>query len=78
MSNEITNINKNNILKIKKQKPIKPIKPIKKEESIEDLYINQLSENEKLILELAKSMLKSSFNLKESIGFIEWKKQKEK
>lgn len=38
-------------------------------------YINQLTPIEKLTLEIAKKQLESSFNIENSIGFLEWKKQ---
>ena len=43
-----------------------------------DLYIQQLNEMEKQALEIAITNLKSSFDLKKSLGFIEWKKNKDK
>lgn len=36
------------------------------------LYLEQLTDDEKIVLEIAKQQLKSSFNLKKSIGFIEF------
>jgi len=36
------------------------------------LYLEQMSDDEKIVLEIAKEQLKSSFNLKKSIGFIEF------
>lgn len=36
------------------------------------LYLEQMSDDEKIVLEIAKQQLKSSFNLKKSIGFIEF------
>ena len=41
----------------------------------ETAYIAQLSKDEKIVLEIAKSQLKSSFNLKKSIGFLAWKEK---
>lgn len=38
-------------------------------------YINSLNEQEVLILNLAKQHLNTSFDIKKSIGFIEWKKK---
>lgn len=35
-------------------------------------YINDLSDNEKKALEIAKDHLKSSFSLEKSIGFIKF------
>jgi hypothetical protein len=37
-------------------------------------YINQLSENEKKALEIAKDHLQSSFSLEKSIGYIKFSK----
>lgn len=62
------------------QKPTTPQPtPPKKEESptlpseptIEN-YINSLSEEEKKTMEIAKSHLGTSFNIKRSIGYINW------
>jgi len=39
-------------------------------------YLSQLPENEKIVLNIAKDILKTSFNIEKSIGFIEWKKNK--
>ena len=45
-------------------------------EDIEDIpnYLNQLSIKERKILDTAKNILESSFNIRTSIGFLEWKK----
>ena len=43
--------------------------------NIEDkikLYLEQMTEDEKIVLEIAKELLKSSFSLKKSIGFIDF------
>ena len=40
-------------------------------------YINQLTEDEKIVLEIAKNILKSSFSIEKSIGYLSWKKNKE-
>lgn len=40
-------------------------------------YINQLTPMERLTLEIAQKQLESSFNIENSIGFLEWK-QKQK
>ena len=37
-------------------------------------YIKQLSEKEKIIYEIAKEHLKSSFNIEKSNGYLEWLK----
>lgn len=44
------------------------------QDQIIDAYISQLSANEKKALEIAKQQLGSSFNLKKSIGFLQYKK----
>ena len=38
------------------------------------IYIKQLSESEKMALQLAEKYLKSSFDIEKSIGFRKWKK----
>ena len=40
-------------------------------------YMAQLSPMEKKVLEIAKSHLESSFSIEKSIGFQNWKKEKE-
>ena len=37
-------------------------------------YLEKLSKTEKEVIEIAKEVLGSSFNIKKSIGFEEWKK----
>lgn len=37
-------------------------------------YIQQLTEQEKEVLKLAKEILQSSFTVEKSIGFLEWQK----
>ena len=44
--------------------------------SVDD-YINQLSEQEKQVFDIAKDHLKDSFDIERSIGFTEWKKKQE-
>ena len=44
------------------------------DEKIIKLYMDQLSENEKKGLEIAKNHLESSFSLEKSIGFLKFKK----
>ena len=39
-----------------------------------DTYIQSLSEKERVVLQLAKTHLGSSFDIKKSIGFIKWLK----
>jgi len=38
----------------------------------QETYLGQLSDKEKITLEVAKDILGSSFNLKKSLGFKEW------
>lgn len=47
------------------------------EKKLETEYIQSLTEIEKKGYEIAKSHLGSSFSLKKSIGFKEWKKNNE-
>ena len=39
-------------------------------------YIQQLTEQEQLILEIAKNHLESSFDIRKSMGFMEWKNKR--
>ena len=39
-------------------------------------YIDQLSQDEKIVLDIAKKQLKSSFSIEKSIGFLSWIKNK--
>jgi hypothetical protein len=48
------------------------------EDKLETEYINSLTEIEKKGYEIAKSHLGSSFSLKKSIGFKQWKKDNKK
>jgi transcriptional regulator CtsR len=38
-------------------------------------YLAQLTEQERVVLEIAKAHLGSSFDISKSIGFLEWKKK---
>ena len=72
-----------------KQKPKSKIKfRIIQKEAIPDLtltqveleitqYIEQLTEIEKLVIEIAKEQLESSFDIEKTIGFLNWKKEKQ-
>jgi len=40
-------------------------------------YIDQLSEDEKIVLGIAEKQLKSSFSIEKSIGFLSWIKNKD-
>lgn len=60
----------------------KPVEPEKTEKTVEisneaqtevTNYINSLSKHETQTLEIAKAHLGSSFSIRKSIGFIEWK-----
>ena len=63
--------------------PIEPIEPVEPVEPVEttklekadqvSLYLNSLTEQEKQTLEIASSHLGTSFNIKRSIGFLNWK-----
>lgn len=46
------------------------------ESSLENEYLNTLSEKEKKALEIAKEHLQSLFTLTQTTGFIEWKNRK--
>jgi len=37
-------------------------------------YLERISERERKVIEIAKEVLESSFNIQKSIGFEEWKK----
>lgn len=41
-----------------------------------DEYISTLNEREKLVLEIAKEHLESSFCIERSVGFVKWKNSK--
>lgn len=41
-------------------------------------YIESLDETEKLILEIAREHLESSFCIERSVGFVKWLKEREK
>ena len=69
------------------EEPIKRQELIKEQESIKDqqpikelhmLYISQMSVQERKAYEIAKEHLETSFNIDKSIGFIDWKKKKER
>jgi hypothetical protein len=70
----------------KSKKPIEPVEPVEPIEPVElvepvettkldqvSLYLNSLTEQEKQTLEIASSHLGTSFNIKRSIGFLNWK-----
>ena len=38
------------------------------------LYLEEMTEREKKVIEIAKETLGSSFNIEKSIGYQEWKK----
>lgn len=64
----------------KSKKPIEPVEPDNPVETIKSdnvdqvsLYLNSLTEQEKQTLEIASSHLGTSFNIKRSIGFLNWK-----
>lgn len=43
-------------------------------EELIELYLKSLNESEKKTLEIAKSHLKSSFDITKSVGFVKWLK----
>ena len=61
----------------KSKKPIEPVEPVEtiKSDNVDQvsLYLNSLTEQEKQTLEIASSHLGTSFNIKRSIGFLNWK-----
>lgn len=66
------------------EKSVEPVKTVKTVEILNEAqtevtnYINSLSKHETQTLEIAKSHLGSSFSIRKSIGFLEWKsKQKQ-
>lgn len=56
------------------------VEPIETEEEILEKqieqYISTLNEREKLVLEIAKEHLQSSFCIERSVGFVKWKNSK--
>jgi glucose-6-phosphate 1-dehydrogenase len=50
----------------------------KQMKSLIEQFMNQLTEDEVLVLQIAKTQLASSFNLVKSIGFIAWLKTNSK
>ena len=63
------------------EKPVEPVKTVEiSNEAQTEVtnYINSLSKHETQTLEIATSHLGSSFSIRKSIGFLEWKsKQKQ-
>jgi predicted transcriptional regulator len=53
----------------------RPHQPVTISNSVIDDYISSLDDLEIKTLEIAKSHLGSSFNIKKSIGFIQWKEK---
>lgn len=54
-------------------------KEITQEQIIQELvkeYISTLSDREKMVLEIAKEHLQSSFCIERSVGFVKWKNSK--
>jgi len=43
---------------------------------MEEKYVSQLTTKEQIALQIAKKYLESSFDLKKSIGYQDWKKKK--
>jgi hypothetical protein len=60
------------------EKPVKTVEISNEAQTEVTNYINSLSKHETQTLEIAKAHLGSSFSIRKSIGFIEWKsKQKQ-
>lgn len=56
-----------------------PEKEITQERTIQELvkeYISTLNDREKMVLEIAKEHLQSSFCIERSVGFVKWKNSK--
>ncbi len=65
--------------KVETVKTVEPVKISNEDQSEITNYINSLSKHETQTLEIAKSHLGSSFTIRKSIGFLEWKStQKQK
>jgi hypothetical protein len=63
----------------KKVETVKTVEISNEDQSEITNYINSLSKHETQTLEIAKSHLGSSFSIRKSIGFLEWKStQKQK
>ena len=58
----------------KKPKPTPKPKP-KPKPNLEDAYLDQLSDTEKIALKIAHHQLESSFCLEKSIGFLQFKEK---
>ena len=59
--------------KVETVKTVEPVKISNEDQSEITNYINSLSKHETQTLEIAKSHLGSSFTIRKSIGFLEWK-----
>ena len=57
----------------KTEEPVKTVDISNEDQSEVTNYINSLSKHETQTLEIAKSHLGSSFSIRKSIGFLEWK-----
>lgn len=57
--------------KIVKKKVVKNKNPI-------DVYISQMTEQERLVLKIATEHLETSFDIEKSIGFQQWKESNNK
>ena len=49
----------------------------KDEQQLIKEYIDQLTEDEKIVFNIAKKHLKSSFSIEKSIGYLSWIKKKD-
>lgn len=59
-------------IKFKIIQPKKELIEINNDDEYINQYIDQLSDIEKITLKIAEKQLESSFDIKKSIGFIEW------
>ena len=62
---------------IPKKKKIVKKKVVKKKNPI-DVYISQMTEQERLVLKIATEHLETSFDIEKSIGFQQWKESNNK
>ena len=62
-------------LVIRKKPPPSPKQEQEQEQNLEEVYLGQLSETEKIALKIAHHQLESSFCLEKSIGFLQFKEK---
>ena len=63
---------KKNVLKKSKETDVHA-----KESKTPDAYINQMTEQESIVFEIAKEHLQTSYDVTKSIGFQKWKDESE-